>query len=478
MSARAARPHPYIARPRIETAEERRDALARVNSGRASGTSAFLEVRYYVAVDLRERPLAGLENAARMILEHGTAKPWEAEGPAHEPKPPGYDANLAWATDLGLYAHDRESGVEEGCFALAYPLPFFDRGDGEFPLAQLLMACASEPAAAFSFYRASRIVDIRMPPELTARLPRTPWPHSRVRAYLGLGSEDPIIGTIVKPKTGLTPELFSRSVADAAAAGARFTKADENCHLTRSELQAYVRATVQALDRAGFDLSTGDPGRRPRFLFAPHITSGPSTLLERARVAVGEGANALMFSPYYSGGFSVLAEVASRIDVPVYAHTAGMNQLTGSWSWGFDPATMYVLAARFGAAFMQLTCVSSYLRPLDVEKPSILGRLDQERLAGENGMTLVVAGGLGPENIGANIAALGWRGRMFLAGTSVYSHPSGPRAGVEALISAYRAYREHGIVETRALREHARSSGPAGVALEQALERVRAKEGT
>lgn len=42
--------------------------------------------------------------------------------------------------------------------------------------------------------------------EFRAPFPGQVWPHSRVRSYLGLDKEEPVIDTIVKPKTGLTPE--------------------------------------------------------------------------------------------------------------------------------------------------------------------------------------------------------------------------------------------------------------------------------
>lgn len=464
--------HPYVDRPRRETAQARQETLDRLNAGRYTREIPAVRVGYYLEVESKGAPMGGLEHAARMILEHGTVKPWDKEGPASFPKPPRYDENMGWTVDIGLYSSDTARGTEEGRLELAYPLYFFDKSDGAFPLAQLFMAFASEPASAFSFYHAARVVSLKMPEDLTGRLPPIRWPHNRVRSYLGIGPEDPIIGTIIKPKTGLTPELFSMSVVEAATAGARFTKADENCHLTRRDLELFVRTTVRDLERAGFDLGAGSPGTKPRFLFAPHVTAGAAEILERCRIAVEAGANALMFSPYYVGGFETLARIAADLDVPLYAHTAGMNQLTGSWSWGFDPAIMYQLAARFGAAFMQITCASSYLRPLDVEKPGILATLEKEGLSGENGMTLVVAGGLGPDNIGRNMAALGWKGRMYLAGTSVYSHPAGPGPGVKALISAYRAYRERGITDLVALRGYAADAGADGIALRQALDRA------
>jgi ribulose 1,5-bisphosphate carboxylase large subunit-like protein len=353
---------------------------------------------------------------------------------------------------------------------IAYPLHFFDkRDDGAVPLAQLLMAVASEPLSAFSFYRGARVVRIEYPEALQRRFPGCRWPHRRVRAYLGLHDGEPIIGTIVKPKTGLTPELFSRSVVEAAAAGARFTKADENLHLRLADVPRYVGRVVKDLEAAGFDLGRSGTIRGRRFLFAPHITTDADRLAEYAQAAVEAGANALMFSPYYGGGFAKMAEIGARFDVPIYAHTAGMNMVTGCPIWGFDPRVMYELAARFGAAFMQITTVGGYLKPDDLEKEEVLEALRQARLEGQDGMTLAIAGGLGPANVGRNLRRLGETGRMLLAGSSVYGHPDGPASGVKALLLAYRAFREQAIEDEAGLRQYAAALGAAGEPLARAL---------
>jgi ribulose-bisphosphate carboxylase large chain len=433
------RGHPYIGAAAISSATDSAAVLARLNQGRESVRGEAVQVTYYVEVLHSGAPLQGLANAAQMVLEHGTLKPWHQEGDATLRKPADYDAHMSWATDIRLLAHDPAEGVESGLVTIAYPLHFFDkRDDGCVPLAQLLMAVASEPVSAFSFYQGARIVALDYPELLRRRFPGCPWPNRRVRAYLGLGAGEPIIGTIVKPKTGLTPELFSRSVVEAASAGARFTKADENMHLRLEEVPKYVGAVAKALRAAGFDLGDAATPRGKRFLFAPHITADPDRILEYAAAAVEAGANALMFSPYYAGGHQMLAKVVRASDVPVYAHTAGMNMLTGSATWGIDSRVFYVLSGLCGAAFMQLPTTGGYIRPFDVEKGPILESLAREHLDGPEGMTLAIAGGLGPDNIAANAAAFGTRGRMFLAGTSVYAHPEGPAAGVRALVEAYR----------------------------------------
>ncbi|HEY9594235.1 MAG TPA: RuBisCO large subunit C-terminal-like domain-containing protein, partial [Spirochaetia bacterium] len=333
--------HPYIGRVPISTPEMSARAVAALNADRHSGGEA-VEVTYYFSVDHDGAPLEGLSNAARMVLEHGTLKSWHNEGDAAVQKPEGYDLFMSWATGVELL--QAGPGWEAGLVRIAYPLTFFDkRLDRRVPLSQLLMAVASEPYSAFSFYRAAKIVDMTFPQSLRARFPGQRWPNARVREYLGLAEDEPIIGTIVKPKTGLTPELFSRSVVEAARAGARFTKADENMHLTLKDVPRYVGRVARDLKAAGFDLSRKGKPRGRRFLFAPHITTDVDSIDAYARAALDAGANALMFSPHYAGGFLPMASIVEKYDVPVYAHTAGMNVMTGSPTWGIDSRLMYVL---------------------------------------------------------------------------------------------------------------------------------------
>jgi len=433
----APRPHPYIGRKEIADPAARQATLASLNAGRENSRGDAVLATYYFQTATPGPALAGLAAATKMALEHGTLKPWHAEADKSIRKPPGYDDNMSWAEDIQLLGYDSGRGLEAGLVTIAWPLAFFDRRNDAVPLAQLFEAVASEPVSAFAPLQAARLVDLRFPKSLRARFPGQRWPHRRVREYLGLKPAEPLIGTIVKPKTGLTPKLFARAVVEAARAGVRFTKADEIMHLRLSDGPRYVGAVTEALAEAGFDLGkSGKPNGR-RFLFAPHITTDPDMIHDCASAAIRAGANALMLSPYYAGGHSVLAKLAQEFDVPIYAHTAGMNMLTGSAAWGIDPAVFYVLSGLCGAAFMQLPTVNGYIRPFDEEKPAILEALRREGLEGDDGMTLAIAGGLGPDNIAENARVLGSRGRMFLAGTSVYAHPDGPAAGVRALVGAY-----------------------------------------
>jgi ribulose-bisphosphate carboxylase large chain len=462
--------HPYLGRVDCMAKEQRAQLIAELNRSRGTKADEAVEVRYFYEVWNEGQPGQGLFNAAKMLLEHGTIKPWQEEGDRRFDKPVDYDKNMNWVTDIQLFGHNQEERIESGTLSIAYPLHFFDkRSSKEFPLAQFMTAVAGEPFAAFSFFQSARIIHIHLPPSMSSRFPGPRWPHRRIREYLGLKEQQPIIGTIVKPKAGLTPALFSRCVVEAAFAGAHFTKGDENFHLRLEEVPQYVGRVVQDLRNAGFDLSRSEKPRGRRFIFAPHITADGDRIMDYAQAALEAGANALMFSPYYGGGFVKMSEIAERFDIPIYSHAAGMNVLTGSHSWGFDSKIMYFLAAAYGASFMQITAVNGYLKPEDSYKEGILEFLREHRLEGDSGMTLAIAGGLSPKNVGINLKLLGEGGRMLLAGTSVYSHPGGPQQGVRALILAYQGYKQRGITDTGELAAYAKELGTEGEPLLQAL---------
>lgn len=461
--------HPYIEQPFLKSEKIEKRILDKVNRGRPYRGKA-IETTYYLTSESRKQAgdFKGIEDAILKMLIHGTTEDWPGPGKATGE----YEKHMSYLKKVKLLGINPAKKMESALITISTPLQFFDTFQGRVPLAQLRMATESEPFNGLAGFTA-RTVDYRFPKEFKNKFLGQVWPHKKIRQYLGIGENEPIIGTIVKPKW-LPAELFAQSVTEAALAGALFVKSDENLHLRKEELGEYVALTTRMLKENGFSLSLDAKSARKRILFAPHITVGPFDILEYARIAVDNGANALMFSPHFSGDFEVIRqiyEMGDRYMVPIYAHTAGMNRYCGdpSCSFGEDARVVYLLAAMAGAAFMQLPALRGYIRPTDVEKGPIIKRLRDENLEGDEGMTLVIAGGLGAHNIGYNIKVLGAKGKMFLAGTSVYHHPEGIKAGIDAIKLAVEAAYQ-GIVEISELTEYAKSLGKKGYSLLRALE--------
>jgi ribulose 1,5-bisphosphate carboxylase large subunit-like protein len=462
------REHPYIGKDFLKMESVERRILSEVNEGRNYRGEA-VEATYYITAYSGKGEFEGIKNAIKDILNHGTTENWT--GPEKEPEE--YQQHMSWLKEVKLLGFNSEENLEAAIATICIPLEFFDKECDGPSLTQLRMATSSEPFNALVNFTA-RLIDYRFPAKYKSKFLGQIWYHKRIREYLGLDEDEPIIGVIVKPKW-LPKDLFAQHVVEAAKAGALFIKSDENLHLSIKELADYVSLTVRLLEKNGFDLSLSTEPKlnKKRIIFAPHITVRSFSILEYARIAVDCGANALCFSPHLAGDFEVIKEIykmGEKYCVPIYAHTAGMNRYTGDpmFTFGEDPKTAYLLAGLSGAAFMQLPALGGYIRPMDVEKFSIIERLKEEGLVGNKGMTLVIAGGLGAHNIGYNIRAFGPEGKMFLAGTAVYHHPDGIKSGILALKLAVEAAYE-GIINAEDLRRYARSLGERGYPLMRAL---------
>ncbi|MEK6645589.1 MAG: RuBisCO large subunit C-terminal-like domain-containing protein [Candidatus Firestonebacteria bacterium] len=423
--------HPYINQRPLKLKAVENRILYNVNKGRKH-SGEVVETTYYLTANSNEGKFGGIEEAINALLIHATVELWPGTG--KDPKK--YRQHLSYLKDIKFLGVNPKEKQEAALITISTPLEFFDKETNGVSLAQLRMATASEPFNAFSNFTA-RIVDYQFPEKFKKGFLGQIWPHKRIREYLNISEKEPIIGTIVKPKW-LPKELFAKKVLEAANAGALFVKSDENLHLTKKELAEYVALTVKLLEKNGFDLSLNSKSSKKKFIFAPHITTNWFSILEYAKIAVDCGANALMFSTHLAGDFEVIRkiyEMGGKYKIPIYAHTAGMNRTTGdpNFSFGEDAKTVYLLASLSGSAFMQLPAIQGYIKPTDIEKLSIINRLEKDGLVGNNGMTLVIAGGLSPENIGHNIKIFGVEGKMFLAGTSVYHHPGGVQAGILAL---------------------------------------------
>ncbi len=461
--------HPYIGQPFLKKDRVEKRILNNVNKERTS-REKVVETAYYLTAKSKKEGhnFKGIEDAVFKMLIHGTTENWS--GPGEEPSE--YKKHMSYLKEIKLLGLNSKKGMESAMIIICTPWGFFDTLPDAVPLAQLRMATQSEPFNGFQDFTA-RVVDYRFPREFKNRFLGQIWPHKRIREYLGMNEREPIIGTIVKPKW-LPADLFAKNVTEAALSGALFVKSDENLHLTREGLAKYVTLTIKMLEENGFDLSPDPKPGKKKILFAPHITVNSFDILEYAKIAVDNGANTLMLSSHFSGDFEVIRkiyEMGDRYKVPIYAHTAGMNRYCGdpNYSAGEDPRVAYLLAALEGAAFMQLPALRGYIRPTDVEKEPIIKRLREEGLEGNEGMTLVIAGGLGAHNIGYNMKVLGAKGKMFLAGTSVYHHPDGIKAGIDAIKLAVGAACK-GIVEVAELKKYAKSLDEKGYPLLRALE--------
>jgi ribulose-bisphosphate carboxylase large chain len=307
---------------------------------------------------------------------------------------------------------------------------------------------------ALKIYEKSRLVDFHLPDSAYRYFPGPRFGPEGTRQILGLDSGELIVGTIVKPTSGLAPEQVAEICYEAALGGMRFIKDDEKMlNVPYCPLGKRVRLVSQVLRRA--EQQTGQ-----KVIYAPHITAGPDRILDNARIAIENGANALMMN-FLAAGFGSL-EILRRsgdLQVPIYAHCGGKEAFTRVPGQGVDERAIVRFVRLLGGDYFRVSTVGGYLIGGDADTIQNQLAVMREPMTGVKPMMPVVSGGLKPGNLGENLALVGFDA-MMLAGSGVNSHPQGIRAGTTAMLQAAEAFRK-GIP----LKDHARSHAELRLAL-------------
>lgn len=366
------------------------------------------------------------EEAARWIAEEETTGTWTAIGTT---------------TD---YVRRLDGEVLEvlpqgGHFVakIRYPAEIFEPGN----VAQYLSVVAGN---LFGLRRlaAVRLLDMDFPGSLIPfRGPK--FGIRGIRALIGTTNR-PHVGTIIKPKVGLTPGDTAGVAYQAAVGGVDMIKDDET--LTDQAfcpMKERVPAVMKALGKV-----KEETGRQ--VLYAVNVTTRADRIVERAEEAIALGANMVMVDVIIAGlgSLQALGE-APGVTVPIHVHRAMHAAMTRNREHG--------IAMRPFARFVR------WLGGDQLHTGTVSGKMshEAEEVRGDNAVLSgacfgrkrvfpVSSGGLHPGKVFRELEALG-TDIVLQAGGGIHGHPDGTAAGAMAMRQAVDAYME-GIP----LEEHAR----------------------
>jgi ribulose 1,5-bisphosphate carboxylase large subunit-like protein len=363
-----------------------------------------------------------LTKVAQELVVLETTAPWVA---ATEPTD-------LYRQSVGEVLEVNQIAPGRGYISLLYPISNMDIEESAFPC--LWLSMIGGPTFALASYEKSRLTDFSIPQAMMDKFPGPAFGISGTRELVGLTNEELMIGTIVKPTAGLTPEEVADFAYQAALGGICFIKDDEKMmNPPYCPLGKRVKAVSAALKRAKEE--TGQ-----KVLYAAHITTTPDCIINRALEALENGATALMVN-FFAAGLSSLQLLRQHpdIDVPVYAHCGGREAYGRATGQGISASVIVKMVRLLGGDYFRAGMHASYLVDTDEDIETM-----HEAATGSwcplNPILPAVSGGLNPTTIGVNVSRLG-RDNLFLAGTGILSHPAGPKSGVEAL-------RQAGSVET------------------------------
>ena len=262
------------------------------------------------------------------------------------------------------------------------------------------------------------LTNIQFPPGFCWEKPR--YGIDGIREYVGSDGK-PLLGGIIKPKTGLSPKHLTEMVLQLARGGVDFIKEDEiMANPSFCPLEERVPMVMKALKE--FEQETGK-----RVIYAVCINGDTDVILERAEMVARLGANAIHIN-FWSGLGTYRAVRALDLPLFLFYQKSG-DKVISTGKFSIDWSVMCHLAALSGIDFIHAGMWGGYLDQSEAELCRIFDVLYQHDVLPS------LSCGMHPGLVQAIRERFGndW---MANCGGAIHGHPEGTVAGAQAMRSA------------------------------------------
>ena len=275
-----------------------------------------------------------------------------------------------------------------------------------------------------------RLLDIELP---TAFGDAHPGPKFGIRGTRDLAGvyDGPIVGTIVKPNVGLSPEQTAELVRDLAEAGIDFIKDDElMANPPHSPLEDRVEAVMEVINEVAE--KTGK-----KVMYAFNITDELDAMLRHHETVLGAGGTCVMVS-LNSVGLVGVAHLRRHSELPIHGHRNGWGMLTRSPYLGMEFTAYQKLWRLTGVDHIHVNAVQNkFWEPDESVVKSIEACLTP--MFGEDTVMPVLSSGQWGGQAPETYRLTGSTDYMYLSGGGIMAHPGGSPAGVTAIRQAWEA---------------------------------------
>ena len=357
------------------------------------------------------------EEAARWIAEEETTGTWTAIGTTAE-----------YVRRLDGEVMEITPGQGHYHVKIRYPAEIFEPGN----VAQYLSVVAGN-LFGLKKLASVRFLDMDVPESLVP-FAGPKFGIRGVRAIIGTTNR-PHVGTIIKPKVGLTPDDTAEVAYQAAVGGVDLIKDDET--LTD---QAFcpMRERVPKV-MAGLRKVKEETGRQ--VLYAVNVTSRADRIVEKAEEAISLGANMVMVDVLIAGfgALQALGE-APGVTVPIHVHRAMHAAMTRNKEHGIAMRPLARIVRWLGGDQLHTGTVSG---KMSHEAEEVVGdnRVLTGPCFGKKRTFPVSSGGLHPGKVFRELETLG-TDIVLQAGGGIHGHPDGTAAGAMAMRQAVDAFME------------------------------------
>ena len=277
-----------------------------------------------------------------------------------------------------------------------------------------------------------KLLDIRLPREFAAAYPGPRFGVEGTRRLAGVEGR-PLIGTIIKPSVGLSPQETAALADDLCRAGIDFIKDDE---LQSDGLAGPFDPRVEAVMRV-IDSHAQRTGKKVMYAF--NLTGELAQMRRRHDLLVRRGATCMMVS-LNSVGLVGMIELARFGRLPIHAHRNGWGYLARHPLLGWSYIAWQKIWRLAGADHMHVNGVGSKFAESDESslasaRACLTPMFDDKPCAAMPVFSSAQTALQAP----ATYQGLGSADLIVTAGGGIMAHPLGVAAGVAAMREAWEA---------------------------------------
>ena len=388
----------FVARYRVESPEHL-EAVAEIIAGeQSSGTFLALAGE---TEDLKRRARARVLRVTRL---------------ADAPHPTLPSAVMA--------RRGRTGGCHRGEVEIAFPV------DNVGPNLSTLLATICGNLYELGEVTGLRLLDIDLPASYATQFPGPQFGIAGTRDKAGVHGR-PIIGTIIKPSIGLTPEQTASLVDSLCEADIDFIKDDElMADPPYAPFEARLAAVMPVLRRHADRL-----GRMP--MYAINISGSIDEMRRRHDAVLRSGGNCVMVSVNWVG-HSGVEHLRRHSQLPIHGHRNGWGALTRCSELGMDFNAYQKVWRLAGVDQLHVNGLRSKFWEPD-ESVIASARACLAPWAGHAPVMPVFSSGQWAGQAPEMFGALKSIDVMHLAGGGIIGHPDGPAAGVRSMRQGWEA---------------------------------------
>ncbi len=301
--------------------------------------------------------------------------------------------------------------------------------------------------------KAVRLEDVTFPKSILEQFKGPKFGAEGIRKALKR-PEEPLVGTIVKPKIGLSPEKTAEYVYEAGSGGLTNSKDDETLvDQSFCPIEDRTIRVAEALDRLK------EEGRM--MMHAVNVSTRSDRIVELAEKVQGWGAREIMID-VITCGYGCLQALAEdpSIKVPIHVHRTMHGAFTKDPRHGINMLVLSKLVRMVGGDALHIGTLGVGKMAAGAHDDSNLKACLGDDVPYKTVMP-VCSGGVHPSLV-ADIIARSGMDVQIQAGGGVAGHPGGVRAGAMAMSQAV-----HAAYEGIPAAEYAESHPELRIALER-----------